>query len=224
MRGNYELFVGSSYFYDRERIFDEQTVCIGESYDDVYFYLARLRHYTIVDMLDMDDRESLGDKHVCAAITRINFATEDQALSYLERPGNEPYTLQWYGKVDRYMAGLKKKEAKGVKLPTIVASIIERDVKAFRHELACSSHTLKTLLYYINGFDRASLKIKGDSQLLVNCCDLLDGMVEGQGYDVANDMYERHPILFCDEPEYRRVIKSGLAQRDLDREYHNIIE
>lgn len=216
--------MGTTYFYDADHFHSPQLTCLSPSYDEVYNYLAKIRRIQVVNI---DDRcPNLGDAHgVCAAITAATFANEGNYQGFVNDPSRTPFFLVEYEvPIDRHIAGISKKDAKNAMIPQIILDIINDEAVHFRTELNQANYTLKELLYYLNGLDATKMKIQADSRALVHVCDMIEDFVHKDGYEVTKGIYKRHPILFCDEHEYRSYVTNELRSRELDEMYHNRID
>ena len=217
------LYIGTSYFIDDSKVSDPQTVCIDESFDAVFNYLTKIRRLNVVDNpYDHEQLDALPQNcDICAAITMMRFANEEQQYQFLIADGNQPYVMWEYGKVDRNIVKLGKKEAKNVKVPHIVEEIIAEEVGTFAAEAKVAAHTLKQLLYYINGYDKAALKLNNVARSLITSIDLLTRVAVTKGTEIEDDMYRRHHILFCGEHEYRATIRRYLEMHQLDQKFRD---
>ena len=212
------LYMGTTYLCNETRISDPAITCIGAHIDDCIDYLSKVRHIHVTSEEDLTNMPD--DINVCAMITAVHFSSEEAKSMWLGKPAHSPYFLIPYGKIDRRIAGIGKKDAKSIMVPNVVESIIERSIIQFQTELTMAKHTLKSLLYYINGLDRGRLKVDKDSCNLTGSIKLIERMTSMDGYELENDMYYRHPILFCGEAEYRHEIAMQLDHERLDTEYH----
>lgn len=216
-----QLYIGATYLFDSEKVYDPQVVCVETNFDDVYNYLAKIRHLNVIESeYDHEGIDALPQNcDVFATITKMTFATEEQCYQFLIQDDIQPFIMHEFGKIDRGVAKMGKKAAKNVKVPHIIEDIISDEIGTFAAESKVAAHTLKQLLYYLNGYDKTTIKTSMISRALVTCIDFLTRIAATHGMEIQDDMYQRHHILFCGEREYRAIIKRYLEMTKLDAQY-----
>jgi len=217
-------YVGTTYFYDADQLHSPRLTCVSTDLDKVFNYLTKVRHIPVVDA--NDEYLELSDPHgVCAVITTATFGSRENFINFMNHADRAPYVLEPYDmNIDRHIAGISKKDARNIMVPAIVIDIIDKRIKTMKDEMAVTVHSLKEILYYINGLDRSKLKTEHDSRALMTACAVIDQFISEDDNTVEKGMLKRHPILFCSEFEYRQVIDSELRMKDLDRQYRYRIE
>lgn len=214
-------YMATTYFCTETSIKDPQLTCIGDTFDSCFNYMLYVRHIPVVQEKDIHVLPT--DYDTCVTITSITFASESNKDSWMTNSQHQPFILVPYGKIDKRIAGIKKKDSKNIMVPNIVADYIDGNIDSFKAELQVAEHTLKTLLYYINGFDRGKMKVDADSRTLVKALQIMENARANAGWELENDMYQRHPILFCGEAEYRAEIQRLLTLKDMDDRYHQYL-
>lgn len=207
------LYLGKTYFFNKTNYYDERLICIGDSLDEVSDYFIKIRHIPVVDEDTIG--EMTEERGVIAMIVAASFPSQNSMLSFLNADDRYLYTLVDYGKIDRKIAGIKKKDARNVKIPLIISQLIESDNDHFLDELRCTSHSLKNLFYFTFGFDTLRARADADGKALMRVCNMIDQMTKGEG-EMADEIYKRHPILFCGEEEYRSRMDTFLGMKGLD--------
>lgn len=214
------LYIGTSYFFNEVKVHDPNVVCIDDSYDDVYHYMAKVRRLPIIDRLDDEAAEQLPPgSGACGIITQLSFASSEQLQNFLMADERQPFIMVEYGAIDRRITNLKKKEAKSIKVPRIVDEIIVEDVDRFISELKVAAHTLKELLYYMNGYDKTAFKIPGVSRDIITILEYIKRIEDKDGKPLENEIQQRHQLLFCGEHEYRDIIRRHVHTQELMSEY-----
>lgn len=212
-----KLYVAKTYLVDSNFLKDERITAISSDIDMIKIYTNRIRGIPIVsyesDIPDMYES-------ICK-LQEARFQSYEDMQHFLSV--YEDFVMVDYGEVDRNITGLTKKESKHIQLPKIVIDIIDKKVDQFKTELTMANHTLKELLFYINGFDKNKSKVSLDSINLMKTCKLLERLTSESGYELSDDMYNRSPILFCSEREYRNYIDMEIAHRELDEAYRQAI-
>lgn len=211
----YDLYLAHTYFLKHNVARDEKLTCISPSKEGIITYMTRIRGLPLVT----DFNEIPDQFDVAAILTKASFQSEWEAQSFMEKEGNAPFVMKEYGLIDRSITGLGKKESKHIEIPSIIIDIIDRRVDAFKTELKMAHHTMKELLFYINGFDRSKLKISNDSSSIMKTCNIVENMLKENGYDIAGDIYNRNPALFCSETEYRMNVETEITRQRLDHDY-----
>lgn len=211
----YDLYLAHTYFLKHNVARDEKLTCISPNKDDIITYITRIRGIPLVT----DFHEIPDQFDVAAVLTKASFQSEWEAHSFMEKEGNAPFVMKEYGLIDRSITGLGKKESKHIEIPSIIIDIIDRRVDEFKTELKMAHHTMKELLFYINGFDRSKLKISADSSCIMKTCNIVENMLKENGYDIAGDIYNRNPALFCSETEYRMNVETEITRQRLDHDY-----
>lgn len=210
------LYLGKTYYFNKTQLYDEKLTCIGDTMDDVIDYFHKIRHIQVVD------EDSIGeitdDRGIVAMIVAASFPDKSSMMTFLESDERYLYILTEYGKIDRKIAGIKKRDARNVKIPAIVSQLIDSDCAHFIDELKCASHTLKNFLYYQFGFDTMRIKMDIDGKAIMRVCDNIDAIASGKD-DMDIEIYKRHPILFCSEEEYRSRVSTYIGMKRMDSEY-----
>ena len=212
------LYLGKTYYFNKTQIYDERLTCIGDNMDDVLDYFHKVRHIQVVDEDTIG--EITDERGTVAMIVAASFPDRSSMMTFLESDDRYLYILTDYGKIDRKIAGIKKREARNVKIPAIVSQIIDADCSHFIDELKCAGHTLKNLLYFQFGFDNMRIKMDADGKAIMRICDNIDAIASGKN-DMDMEIYKRHPILFCSEAEYRSRVNTYLDMKRMDSEYRD---
>lgn len=216
-----KLFIAKTYFLERDRLTQEKLTAVSDDFYHVERYIGRIRGLPIITERELD---AIPDSFQTVCIVEeASFPSSLELTQYLNQPEIQPFILEDFGKIDHIITGLTKKESKHIFIPRIVIDIIERKIDQFKTELKMSNHILKELLFYINGYDKSRLKVNRNSINLMATCKLLDRLVADEGYELSGDMYNRSPVLFCEEHEYRSYIDTELGHRELDEAYRDAI-
>lgn len=215
-----KLYIAKTYFLENESLVNERLTAISTDLDDLKAFIRGIRKLPVV--FQASDVIYTSQGAVCM-IESAEFFSEDERDAYLYHEKHEPYILQEYGRIDRYFANLSKKESKHVALPAILIDAIESRNEEFLAELKTANHTLRELLLYINGNDRSQLKINPDSVCILRTCGLIDKLCSKKEERLTAQLYERSPMLFCDEHEYRTNIDMALFNREMRDRYREIL-
>lgn len=212
-----KLYVAKTYLVDSNFLKDERITAISSDVDVISIYINRIRGIPFVS-----DESDIPDMYEAfCKVQEARFPSYEDMEHFLSV--YEDYVMVEYGKIDRSITKLSKKDSKNIQLPRIVIDIIDKRVDQFKTELKMANHSLKELLFYINGFDKNKSKVSLDSINLMKTCKLLERLTEESGYELSDDMYNRSPVLFCSEREYRNYIDIEIATRELDQAYRDAI-
>ena len=218
-----KLYIAKTYFLVNDLLTDERLTCIGEDFDDVEVFIQGVRMLPILpEHRDPDAPDVSRDGAVCV-VESAEFYSEADRDSYMQHESHEPYVLQEYGRIDRYFSNVSKRESKNVKLPAILIDAIEDRNTSFMSEIRVANHTLRELLLYINGNDRYRLMLDPTSSTILKTCKVLDDFLDKTDKKFERGLYERSPLLFCDEHEYRSNLDIMLFHKRVDAMYRNRI-
>ena len=216
-----KIYLAYTYLLNGDSLIDKRLAAVTDEIEKIYTYMNRVRGINVVSERDLnmipDNIEAV------AMITEASFSSIYDLESYLDLPEIEPYIMDDYGKIDRFVTHLDKKNSKHIWIPRIIISLIDKRVEQFKVEMTMSLHTMKELLFYINGFDQKKLKVSNDSITIMKNCKLMERLLENNGYELEGDMYNRSPILFCTEREQRQLIDMEMTNRELDKAYRDAI-
>ena len=216
-----KIYLAHTYLLNGDNLIDKRLAAVTDEIEKIYTYMNRVRGINVITERELN----LIPDHVeaVAMITEASFSSRYDLDVYLNYPNIEPYIMEDYGKIDRFVTHLDKKNSKHIWIPRIIISLIEKRVDQFKVETTMSLHTMKELLFYINGFDPKKLKVSTDSITIMKACKLMERLLENEGYKLEGDMYNRSPILFCTEREQRKLIDMELTNRELDQRYRDAL-
>ena len=219
-----KLYIAKTYFLENDVLIDERLTCIGESFDDVEVFIQGVRMLPIIlpENRDLINPSTSRGGAVCM-VESAEFFSEAERDSYMQHEKHEPYILQDYGRIDRYFSNISKRESKNVKLPAILIEAIDQRNDSFLSEIKMANSTLRELLLYVNGNDKTKLSLNPQSITLLSACKLLDSYINHDDTKFVRGLYERSPLLFCDEREYRNNLDMLLFHRGIDSMYRDRI-
>lgn len=211
--------MGRSYYFNSDQFLDEMVVCCHEDLNLVRTYMTKMRGLPLVNINDPKSDDMgviMGEMHdqgiiPVGTITQYDFHDQDSLYSYASSMVRFCLVEHTGGVVRKYTKGLTKNEAKHIHVPEIVENIIMDEWNHFKGELAVCKHTLKTLGYY--------LAESRNGAHIFNAIDTVKRVSE-EVINIEPSILERHPMLYCDEPEYRARIKQELEYEQMRDEYY----
>lgn len=218
--GVYTLYQVTTFYIGNDGLLcKRQLTGISEDLDAIALYMGRVRGIPLV--AEEKDYVTFQPGLPVGVVEVIRFTDMNDMLQYLDTDRRSDFILTPYPFIDRVMARMKKKEAKNLKVPRIVCSIVERDVDGLQDMLRCTFKNLKTICYLTRD-DGVTHLSPLDRSPIISMCKWLEKSLTETGFEkLSNCVYNRHAIFFCPEDEYRTLIHQA---QEIEKFHEEFIE